>query len=376
MENKDTKKISQLTDYYKNKGLTIIGLNDSQGVNTTSVLNKKGLLEYLKDVLTTEDFTPEVINAFSLLMNKTEHIEYFLKNNLSVEEIKLSQLYSAISAFQKVMDDINLPKFLGNVAYAYKMAYKVNKGDENIFITDSIVNSEEPTVIYSSGANDLMREVYNNPFQLIGDYKKRDEKPNYNWTLKKAESPKSLENVIKNVKENFELILSLNNKTDIYALGIYSPKSLQKEELKIFRDLISKYNEKFIELCDKYHITYINTEVIGQKYNTQDANFHITSAGHNSLANSILGHMYNKKIEGAKKTIIIPKTNISFDLSNRTGAKGVINNLQFDEYTHRREMKKSNGYDKKVASLKQKEAISQEEVFKKVMKKSHRNYIK
>lgn len=90
-----------------------MGLNDSQGVNTTSTFFKKGLLEYLAAALTSDELTPEVINAFSLTMNKTEHIDYFLKNNLSLEEIKLSQIYSVVSALEKVMSDIGLPKFLG-----------------------------------------------------------------------------------------------------------------------------------------------------------------------------------------------------------------------------------------------------------------------
>lgn len=34
----------ELIDYYRDKGLTIIGLNDSQGVNTTTTFFKKGLL--------------------------------------------------------------------------------------------------------------------------------------------------------------------------------------------------------------------------------------------------------------------------------------------------------------------------------------------
>ena len=88
--NLDNEKIEELRQYYKNDGLLIVGLNDSQGVNTTSTFFKKGLLEYLAAALTNEELTPEVIDAFSLTMNKTEHIDYFLKNNLSLEEIKLS----------------------------------------------------------------------------------------------------------------------------------------------------------------------------------------------------------------------------------------------------------------------------------------------
>ena len=81
----DNEKIEKLIQHYKDNGLLIVGLNDSQGVNTTSTFFKKGLLEYLAAALTSEKLTPEVINAFSLTMNKTEHIDYFLKNNLQVQ---------------------------------------------------------------------------------------------------------------------------------------------------------------------------------------------------------------------------------------------------------------------------------------------------
>ncbi len=62
----------------------------------------KELLEYLTFAFTSHDLKPEVINAFSLAMNKTEHVAYFLNNNLSLEEIKLSQVYRAISALEKL----------------------------------------------------------------------------------------------------------------------------------------------------------------------------------------------------------------------------------------------------------------------------------
>lgn len=128
----DNEKIEKLVQYYKDKGLLIVGLNDSQGVNTTSTFFKKGLLEYLANALTNEELTPEVIDAFSLSMNKTEHLNYFLINNLSLEEIKLSQIYGVFSALEKIMTDIGLPKFLGKVGNAYRLIYTPKKGDEKI----------------------------------------------------------------------------------------------------------------------------------------------------------------------------------------------------------------------------------------------------
>ena len=179
-------RIEKLINYYKEKELLIIGLNDSQGVNTTSTFFKKGLLEYLAASLTTKELTPTVINAFSLTMNKTEHIDYFLQNNLSLEEIKLSQIYSVVSALEKVMADMKLPKFLGQVGNLYRLIYTSKEGDEQIKITSSLSKALEIVLIYSSGVNDLMREVGANPFSIKSIYKARDQKPNYYYTLEKT----------------------------------------------------------------------------------------------------------------------------------------------------------------------------------------------
>lgn len=131
-------KVKELINHYKDSGLTIIGLNDSQGVNITSTFFKKGLLEYLAYTFTSYELIPEVINAFSLTMNKTEHIDYFLKSNLSLEEIKLSQIYSVVSALEKVMSDIGLPKFLGQVGNVYRLIYTPKQNDREIKISTSL----------------------------------------------------------------------------------------------------------------------------------------------------------------------------------------------------------------------------------------------
>ena len=68
----------ELAKYYQDKGLLLVGLNDSQGLNINSNFLKKDLLDNLASILTTNEFKPDVINAFSLLINKTEHINYLL----------------------------------------------------------------------------------------------------------------------------------------------------------------------------------------------------------------------------------------------------------------------------------------------------------
>lgn len=341
----DLEKLKRLRDYYKNQGLAIIGFNDSQGVNTTSTIFKKGLLEYLASSLTDKDLNPTVINAFSLLMNKTEHIDYFLKNNLSLDEIKQSQVYGAISALEKVMVDDHLPKFLGKIGSIYKLAYLSKEGDYKIHITDTLKDSTEPTVIYSSGVNNLMRDVGNNPSQITKDYKRRDQMPNYDYTLEKVSDSRTLSGVISGIEDNFKTILSLNGQADIYALGCYVPKSLEGKGMEPFQRLVSDYNLQLGKLCSDYHITYINTELIGNKYNHSSLNFHMSAAGHNILANHILWQMYEKKIENPNKKSHIILRNNPLEISNR-GAMGVSDDTMMDYQRSLELADTMDGYDR------------------------------
>ena len=364
--NLDNEKIQRLIQYYKNNGLLIIGFNDSQGVNTTSTFFKKGLLEYLAVALTSEELTPKVINAFSLTMNKTEHIDYFLKNNLSLEEIKLSQIYSVVSALEKVMTDIGLPKFLGEIGNIYRLIYTPKKGDEKIKITTSLKEAKEPVMIYSSGVNDLMREVGANPFGIKGDYKTRDKRPNYYYTLEKVKDYKTLKKVIDAIKRNYENILNINLTTDIYTLGAYIPKSLQSKEMNIFRDLVIAYNEELFNLCKQYGITFIDTEKVGQKYNNSESNFHITTAGHNALANYILGYIYQNKIIFKNKNNFVK--NSLYEISNK-GSQGIIDSTSFDyEQSYKKAMELS-GYPRERELAIADEHKRETEVFQKVLKR-------
>lgn len=361
----DKKKVDELTQYYKDQGLLIIGLNDSQGVNVTSTFFKKGLLDYLADSLTNNELKPKVINTFSLTLNKTEHINYFLENNLSVEEIKLSQIYSAVSAFKKVMTDINLPAFLGNIGIIYKFVYAPKNGDEKINISTSLKQTSKPIVIYSSGVNDLMREVGANPFGIKSDYKARNTKPNYNYTLNKTNDSKTLEKVIDSIKGNFENIFAINPNTDIYVLGAYVPKSLQNEEMNIFRNLVIDYNKRLSELCNQYGITFVDTEEIGKKYNSSENNFHISSAGHNALANYILGCIYQNLKKPKKKV----ENNNTYKITNG-GPAEVRNSTKLDYLKSCVAAMRTEGYGRKrlidIAYEHQREAnIAQEITAKK-----------
>lgn len=365
----DEMRLNQLINYYKEKGLLIVGLNDSQGVNTTSTFFRKGLLEYLAFALTSEELTPEVINAFSLLINKTEHIDYILKHNLSLEEIKLSQVSSVVSALEKVMRDVRLPRAIGKVGNLYRLIYQPVPGDENLRITTSLKNANEPVLIYSSGVNDLMREVGANPFGIKADYNDRDKRPNFYYTLKKANNPQTLSKVINGIDRNFDNILSINDSTDVYTLGAYIPKSLQIEEMNVFRDLIIAYNDALKTLCRQYGITFIDTEEVGRKYNSSERNFHVSTKGHSALASYILGYIYYNKITMQRRANY--HSNNAFKTTDE-GSQGVINSIQLDYERSCDKIAQLSGYAKTREIEIADEHRRETEVFQKVLKKTRK----
>lgn len=368
MENyTDISKISKIIEYYRKKGLLIIALNDSQGVNVSRNIFEKGFLEFLTDTLSFDDFTPEVINAFSLCMNKTEHIDYFFQNNLNVEEIKRSQVYSAVSAWKKGLSDFHCPQFFGNLAYLYKFVYKIKSEDKNLRLSSALMEASEPIVIYSSGANNLMRAVGSDPSNIKWQYKKRNTLPHYNYVLEKAQDPNILTDTILSVKKNFETILNINPNSDIYTIGAYIPKSLRKKEMNLFRDLAYSYNKSLKDLCDQYHITFIDTENIGKKYNNSESNFHVTTEGHNALASHILNYIYEKKILFPEKSIVTNKSD--FDMKDG-GPQGVINALSLDLQKTLEKAETLSGYPKQRELAIAEEHIREIKVFEKVLKYS------
>lgn len=242
------------------------------------------------------------------------------------------------------MSDVGLPQFLGNIGHLSKFIYPINSGDKNIFIADALKEAQDPVVIYSSGVNNLMREVGANPFNIKSLYEKRDTLPNYNYTLEKTKDPDTLNRVIDSMKRNFENILSINGEADIYTLGAYVPKSLEIEEMNIFRELVLKYNDVLKQLCRVYQIYFVDTEEVGKKYNTSLANFHVSTIGHFVLADYILGYMYYNKIN---RTVSYDRiSNSDFCVTNG-GLAGIFEDLYKDYDLVSQEALSDSGFSQK-----------------------------
>lgn len=243
----DSVKLAELRNYYKDE-LTIIGFNDLEVVSDASSFFKKSLLENLADILRSEEVEPTIIDCFSALMNKTEHINYYLKSNLSLEEIKLSNVYSTVLSLENFMINRHLPKVLGRIGYLSTFKNLVNMDDDTTYITSVLEESFSPIIIYSSGYSNLKREI---GFDGVNTPE------GYNYTLSKIKSKKTLSNVMKGIERNFYNILSINDKSDIYVLNVPIPNSL--EEIK---NLVISFNESLYNLCTEYNLTYIDRNSI------------------------------------------------------------------------------------------------------------------
>ena len=309
----DSEKLAELRNYYKDE-LTIIGFNDLEVVSNASSFFKKSLLDNLRDILRSEEVESTIIDCFSPLMNKTEHINYYLKSNLSIEEIKLSNVYSTVLTLEKFMVNRHLPKALGKIGYLSTFKNLVNMDDDITHITSVLEEASSPIIIYSSGYSNLKREI---------DYDGVNTPKNYDYTLSKIKSKKTLSNVMKGIERNFYNILSINDKSDIYVLNAPIPNSL--EEIK---NLVISFNDSLYNLCTKYNLNYIDRNV--------------TDNTSKSLSEEIISAIYINKFITERKQI----REYSDYSYNSKGALGVMDKTQSDWHEIQKLALEKEGYER------------------------------
>lgn len=319
-------KLNNIRNKYSNSGfdkLLIVGFNDSQGVDTSFKLNKKSFLYYIEKELKLYNIKYQAIDCYSLLFNKTYYIDSFLKHNIDLKDIRLLQIYGNIMALRKSMNDYHLPKFISQIRNIYRFIYK--KNSNNLKIRNQLIHSTQPIIIYSSGANDLMRLIGTDPLSIISHYKNREKTQNFNYSVNQAKDLDNVSTVIKNIEDNLKSIYYYNSSSICIVLGSYIPFSLQNDKMKIFTNLIEYYNNSLKNLCKKYNAVYIDTHEIGLKYNKSKFNFHISTKGHKELSKIILYNI-NDKILNSRENLI-ENFKINVDDNGLTGILYDINTL-------------------------------------------------
>ena len=273
--------------HYEDHDINIFIFNDSQGINLNAGFWKDSYPEYLAKSL-----DANVVDCSSLRYNKTSHINYILKNNLSVEEFKKINNEATNVAISKVVSDlgINSQIIQNAIGGLGEMAFKqkVNRDDDDKHTSDMLKESYEPIVIYSSGANDLMYLLNCNPMSLKKYDDNLNETDQYKYAMSVIKNGNIIDSVINNIDTNIKNILAINPDSHIYVLSIYKPKFFRDNDYDELIKFIDDYNEALRSLCEKRNIRYIDEEELGNVYNLSSSNFHINEVGHKVLASALV----------------------------------------------------------------------------------------
>ena len=277
-----------ITRYHKDKGLTIIGLNDNLGFSFY-----KNFLTYLKERLTINSVQPEVIDAYLTSYNQTWQLSSLLKHNLSVNELEHLKLETLIELTKQKYQNKYLQKIIID---ELKKIYNPLITERWEYLSETIKKANEPLIIYSSGLNDLPTT--------------------------------EIDKIIEAHQKNFEVIYTLNTTATIYMLEIpkiYHPKQEYLQELE--------------KLQQEYGITTISYPQIAN-YLPNTITWTIPSISnyiHREIANNIINTYANQinnanivKKELQEKGIIISTTNILSNNSHILQAKGKLNNFKLD----------------------------------------------
>ena len=339
-------KINWLLQYYQEKGLTIFGFHDLCESVFSSVFSENSLLDDLASNLTTDSFVPFLVDAFSPVIHKPQHIQYMLENNLSLEDVKLSKLYGNLWKIAHVFDDEDLFYFLESFMDCYYKKYKIDSCDYDIYLTDLLRESAEPLIVYSSGFRDLVQ-------RYLG-FKNNKKKADFNYNYLQLNDSFQVLDIMDKIKRNFESFLDVNSNSDIIVLGCEN----EINKFDLHSSVILQYYDALKDLCSYYQLTYLDLNDSKKKFGTiRNKNYFITMA--------ILNELYDMKIN--KTYGNRHKINTNFKQTNE-GVRGMIRSIDKD-YNHTFvELDGTYGYEREKVLDRARVQLEERRVFEKVLR--------
>lgn len=237
---------SALIQYYKNKNLTILGLNSK-----TYLKEARKILLDLKDTLSDEDFSPLVIDVFNDLFNKTEHINYLFESNLTKEEIIALNKFSSIAKINEFLKKYDCPS---DLTKPLEYLEKKEDANESYTISSALYHAEEPLILYTSGIDNLLREIGIQPSDLFSKEKKLAR--NYDLNRITPQIDKIIQKVTDGIQKNWENLYTLNPSSGIYVIDTIPIQKIKEDTLKYF---LLRYQEAFLKIAQNYQVSVISS---------------------------------------------------------------------------------------------------------------------
>lgn len=312
-----------LADYYQNTGMVVVGAIDSLGIPYT-VRGKKrqGFSEMFVKKFRELGIKVTYINAFSMCINKTLHLDRILKHNLSVAEIKKIQELGIDYARKGLIKKIVLSKGLKNM-------YSIDPEDFHVRITDELHRAEQPIFFYSCGINNIMHKLQANPISILINKETREQ------ALRRVDNEKALLVTMKVIAQNFENIYSINPNTNILCMGIYMPYLIKRlnvilPELKKFEEFVNEYNGEIKKLCSTYNATFIDNSYLTNYCGMMGLDSNFAQECHNSIALNAIDGLYDKILFSDNKARKVPINQLTMD---NKGLRGMIEDANFDYFS-------------------------------------------
>lgn len=258
---------------YQNR-TTLVSLNDSllQCLSTKSI-NQNDIVVYnVKRVLEQQGMQNILpIDCGSLFLNKQHNITEFLKNNLSLAEIKATQRESIDASRQ------GLARYF--ISKKLKEYYPIKLEDNQINISDAIKNSKNVGVLLSCVGNDMMTSIWVNPIGHMFARLPFGDKDVLERVKILLANKKLRGEIVDGLKGNIEQILGINDNSKICTFGIYIPQILPRD----FEFIFDEINDRIQSATKTYQQSYIDINDI----KSRPIDFHPNKKAYNIIASRI-----------------------------------------------------------------------------------------
>lgn len=255
------------------KDLYIIGGMDSLGVPYTKDNTEfKNHLIFVKNFIESLGNKPHIIDMYSMAKYNTPSIlENYIAQNIRYSEIKDNQQEGIfLCRMQGIFQHIKLSKKVIE-------KYKKNDKDYDIRFTDTI-RTNDCIFIYSNCINDFFERLNITLDKLIT-------KKGIVETIGKL---KELAPIVSlDIKDNIELLKSVNPNIEIYILGLYIPSRVNFIR-KLLSSSVIEINLMLESICNNYDNVHFIDNMNIEKKDIDRIDFHFNLSGQKLVGNNII----------------------------------------------------------------------------------------